>query len=667
MKHKKHILSLPVFFSILFIYLEIFFHIFMFHSVDKNLLYILLFSIMGGCLLGVSLSLFREKISFILSLVCTIVICIFFCVEIIYQAVFQKFLALFSMLGVAGQAFDFMDVIIKNILSNILILISLLLPIFGLLLLKKSGWIQFSAPHRIQTVIPYIAGMICYGIAIIIINLGNHTAYSAYDIYYNNVSADMTLQHFGVITMNRLDGLYAVFGRPTRELQFNVTSADIESTEQTEPEEPEIDTSPNTMNIDFEGINATAANESVTQLSQYFQSQTGTNKNEYTGMFEGYNVIFVTAEGFSRFVIDEERTPTLYKLKNEGFVFNNYYTPGWYASTSDGEFSNLTGLLPVNGEVAMKSTGERGTNMYFTLGKQLQRQGYTLNGFHNNSYTYYGRELSHTNMGYNWYGTGNWFQPECFEGGGEYWPQSDLQLINQSMGMYMDNQPFHTYYMTVSGHMLYSQNGNQMCYLNYDSVADLPYTETTKCYLACQMELEKAMTALVNELEARGIADKTLIVLGADHVPYNDKPVSDELAGYELDPTIEWYQNDLIIWSASMEEPIEVDKYCYSVDILPTVSNLLGLEYDSRLLIGQDILSDSEQLICFPDRSFISGKCIYNASNGSVIPLTDEEVTQEYVDSMSAVVYNKFTVSEMILDANYYQYIEANVKSGPPV
>lgn len=42
-------------------------------------------------------------------------------------------------------------------------------------------------------------------------------------------------------------------------------------------------------------------------------------------------------------------------------------------------------------------------------------------------------------------------------------------------------------------------------------------------------------------------------------------------------------------------------KYCYDVDILPTISNLLGLEYDSRLMVGQDILSDSEQLVCFPE------------------------------------------------------------------
>ena len=77
-----------------------------------------------------------------------------------------------------------------------------------------------------------------------------------------------------------------------------------------------------------------------------------------------------------------------------------------------------------------------------------------------------------------------------------------------------------------------------------------------------------------------------------------------------------------------------MDKYCYDVDILPTISNLLGLEYDSRLMVGQDVLSDSEQLVCFPNRSFISGKCIYNAVNGSVTPLTEEKVTQEYLDQM---------------------------------
>lgn len=655
MKVREIRLTLPVYFSLLLIYLEAVFHIYEFKSLAGDFLFVILFSVMAGILLGAVFGLLPRKVSYWASMVVTVLLCIFFCVEVVYQAVFQKFLALFSMLGVAGQALDFLDVIGKNILLSLVGVILLLLPVplFAVGVRKQVIILERYSPKDFLKRLG--VALECYLAAILILGCMSQEPYSLNDIYYHNVSTDLTVEHFGVITMNRLDGLYAVFGKPARTLQV----VELEEAEKSlEPEEPEIDTAPNIMDIDFDGITASAPNETVVQLTQYFQSQSGTRKNEYTGMFEGYNVIFVTAEGFSGYVIDEERTPTLYRLKQEGFVFNHYYTPGWYGSTLAGEYANLTGLLPADGVLSMKVAGERQNNMYFTLGRQLERLGYSLNGFHNNSYTYYGRDVSHPNMGYNWYGTGNWFVPETTESGSEYWPQSDVQLMAQSMDMYMDSEPFHTYYLTVSGHMLYDVDSNQMAYRNYDAVADLPYSETTKGYLACQLELEKAMELLVSELEARGLADHTVIVLSADHIPYDDKPVCDELAGHELDPGVEWYQNDLIIWSGSMEEPVVVDKYCYDVDILPTISNLLGLEYDSRLLIGQDILSDSEQLVCFPDRSFISGKCIYNALNGTVTPLTEEEITQEYLDTVAAIVYNKFSVSEMILNEDYYQYLQ---------
>ena len=663
MSQKKLIISVSVYFSVLLLYLEILFHLFMFQSLGSNTFYIIIFSLMFSFLLGGICSLFSERINYILIAVITILLCIFFCVELIYHAVFQKFLALFSMLGVADQAFDFMDVISKNMIGNIVGLLLLLLPIPVFFIGHRKRIITCPQKPLKKCGISKGISLEFYLCAILFLNLGSQAPYSLYDIYYHNISTDMTLENFGVLSMNRLDGLYAVIGKPDKTIQVTVTTDTL--TEEVPnidiEEEPEIDTSPNIMNIDFDQIISSAPNESVVQLTEYFKSQSGTNKNEYTGIFKDYNVIFITAEGFSQFVIDEERTPTLYRLKNEGFIFNHYYTPGWYASTSDGEYANLTGLLPTDGLVSMKLTGERGNNMFFTLGRQLERLGYTLNGYHNNSYTYYGRDLSHPNMGYNWHGTGNWFTPEVNEYGNELWPQSDLQLITQSMLQYMDSEPFHTYYMSVSGHMLYSLSGNQMAYRNYGSVQDLPYSETTKAYLSCQMELEKALTALVDELENREIADHTVIVLSADHIPYNDKPVCDELAGHELESAIEWYENDLIIWSGSMEEPVVVDKYCYDVDILPTVSNLLGLEYDSRLMIGQDILSDADQLVCFPNRSFISEKCIYNASNGTVTPLTEEGVTQEYLDNISAIVYNKFTVSEMILNEDYYKYLPDNI------
>lgn len=120
------------------------------------------------------------------------------------------------------------------------------------------------------------------------------------------------------------------------------------SSQNLEDPEPVIDTSPNVMDVDLSQIAETATNQDIQWLANYFNSVTPTRKNEYTGMFEGYNVIFLTLEGFSGYAIDPELTPTLYKLTHEGFVFNNFYTALHFTSTSGGECQNLLGLYPKN-------------------------------------------------------------------------------------------------------------------------------------------------------------------------------------------------------------------------------------------------------------------------------------------------------------------------------
>ena len=193
-------------------------------------------------------------------------------------------------------------------------------------------------------------------------------------------------------------------------------------------------------------------------------------------------------------------------------------------------------------------------------------------------------------------------------------------------------------------------------------VEDLPYSETTKAYIACQYELELAMEALVDALKQGGVLDRTLIVLTADHVPYDNKEVVDELAGETLDSTFGWYQNKLIIWSASMEKPVYVSKYCSSLDILPTVSNLLGLEYDSRMLVGKDILSDTEGLVIFNDRSFITDRVSYNANTGETISMDGTPVNEQYVEDIKLLVKNKFNMAEAINKNDYYRYIDEAVQ-----
>ena len=125
-------------------------------------------------------------------------------------------------------------------------------------------------------------------------------------------------------------------------------------------------------------------------------------------------------------------------------------------------------------------------------------------------------------------------------------------------------------------------------------VQDLDVSQEAKAYVATQIELDRALERLVNELEEAGKLDKTVFVLLADHYPYGlSKGAIDSLSTYDRDSVVEINHNALIIWNSAMEEK-HISKTCMSVDVLPTVLNLFGVEYDSRVFTGRDILSNSQ-------------------------------------------------------------------------
>ena len=398
-------------------------------------------------------------------------------------------------------------------------------------------------------------------------------------------------------------------------------------------------------------------------------------------MFEGYNVIQIVIEGFSGYAIDPQLTPTLYKLTQEGFVFNNYYTALHYTSTSNGECQTLLGLYPKDGspttmtrtgEIKFKKNGENvGFNAYFSLAQQLLRENYLVMGFHGN-YNMYGRQASHTNLGYDWRQFDSGLEVDTTGEGKIAWPARDTQVVENSVDEYLNSdRPFHVYYLTISGHTPYSTNRVVSPYK--ETVRALPYSETTQNYVATAIEFDRSLKLLLDKLEAAGKLDKTLIVATGDHIPYADVGVLEELAGKKFgtsdalkslnEKSIDFdvYKNSLILWSASMEEPVVVDKPCCQVDILPTVSNLLGLEYDSRMLDGSDILSDSEGLVVFTSRCWMTDRGFYNRFTGEFTPAEGVSMTVEeqenYVSAMKKLVGYKLASTAMIVENNFYDIV----------
>lgn len=428
----------------------------------------------------------------------------------------------------------------------------------------------------------------------------------------------------------------------------------------------------NVLPLDLEELSA--AGGAMGSIDEYVRTLTPTHKNEMTGIFEGKNLILIAAEAFSGDMIDPDLTPTLYRLAEKGIRFTDYYQPA-SAGTTGGEFQFLTGLLPVSGGRSMKNISTH--NNYFTMGSQLDRLGYFGKAYHNNDYKYYDRHITHNALGYSegFMGMGNGMEEYVTQ----QWPESDLEMIQGTLPEYIDHQPFNIYYMTVSGHSAYNAGYNKMSAKNIDTVEawcaekGIELSDKVKAYIACNLELENMLTYLVNELEKAGIADDTVICITADHFPYGldedaavgHMPYLSELYGYEVTDYFERDHNRLILWCGSLEKesPVTVDTPVSSIDILPTLSNLFGTEWDSRLLPGRDVFSEAPPLVFTMSYDWKSDLGTYYAASGKFIPVSEDTVVPEgYVDKMKVIIRNKRAYMDGVVRNDYFAHLFGEVQ-----
>ncbi|TAH68867.1 MAG: LTA synthase family protein [Anaerolineaceae bacterium] len=691
-KQDNNTLFPMLFFIGTLLYLEIVTHLYIYNSIDSKIIYPITFAIPMGILFTILSGFLSRFGNMLIMWFITSMSCIIFGLQLVYYRVFKVYFS-FQTLGMARDAIsEFGEDVNNAINTNIIPILLIMLPLAALYFLIRNIFLCEKRKPRDQGYL-FIGALCFHLLALLLLPIYSKADYTPYDLYYHSKVPELSGQQLGIITLTRFDlsGMLrendelllvdndAAFFELEDEAEvtviptLNPKPTDIpepikqdrpneenESTSPTSAQIPTIaptpiptDRSPNIMDIDFEELAKSEDNQNIKTLHNYFASIPPTNRNEYTGMFKGYNLILITAEGFSPYAVHKDLTPTLYKLTNEGFIFNNFYTALWQTSTSDGEYVALTGLIPVGTRSMFNS---RNKLLPFALGNQFNLLGVESKAYHNHTYTYYERDETHPNLGYIFKAKGNGLVLDS-----DVWPGSDLEMIEHTVDEYIDEEPFNIYYLTVSGHMNYTFVGNSMSFKNRDLVKDLPYSSDARAYIACQIELDKALSELIKRLYEAGIAEKTVIALSSDHYPYGwEKERLDELAGHEVDPDFEVYRNHFILWNPNMENNIIIDEPTSSLDILPTLSNLFGLTYDSRLMIGRDALSDSEPLVILSNRSFITDKVMFNSATGEVIYLTDEELHPDYIKNINAIIKNKFTVSKSVLTLDYYRYVFPN-------
>ncbi len=571
-------------------------------------------------------------------------------VEYFVSDAYVTFMDMGTLLGGAmGVATDFGDVVLTLVVRDFWRILVILLPtvFYALFAMPvKTSW-RRQGICLVLALAGYLAG---FGL---VTAVGEDAA--RLDSAYN---FDSAVRCFGLNMGFALDAMNR--GEPEEEAEFVVVETVPPQQPQEDPEE--VVYSPNVMDLDFETLAKTEPNSRIANIHKYVASVAPTKQNAYTGLFKGKNLIIITAEAFAKEVIDPELTPTLYRLANEGIRFDDYYQPMWGGSTSSGEFSVLTGLVSASGTNSIKESRQQ--ELFLSIGRQLQKEGYFSAAYHNHLYNFYERDTTHTLYGYDTYmGMKNGMEA----GVSDQWPESDLEMMEFTVSQYIDHQPFSVYYMTVSGHCRYNFLGNAMSKKHQEVVRDLPYSDTVKAYLACQMELEYALESLVRQLEEAGIADDTVIVLSTDHYPYglensstwgNNRDYIAELYGYDPKNHVERDHNALILWSGCIEElDLVVEEPTYSLDILPTLSNLFGVEYDSRLLVGRDVFSEAEPIVLWYDYTWKTDKGIYNSENRTFTPAEGVEVDDAYVRRIQDIVYNKIYYSREAQNTDYFNYL----------
>lgn len=650
---------LLIYFWVAIYYLENVFRIMCTGKVfGPGLFYALIFAAPIAILCYLICTAFKENRRNTVGLVLLGIITVLFISQFIYFKIFRMFYTLYSASN-AGQIFEFWEIIVMKVRNNFMGVALMMIPFILMIIFRKrfKSFKEICAKERICLG----SGMvICQVLAIFSLLLAGKDVYSPYDLYFQHNYPVVAAEKIGLLTTLRLDVKRSLFNwspalSETSQEVTLIKDDDLEEALSTAVEEiDEEDSSKkelgyNTLDIDFDQLIVDADSEELAKMHTYFKNQVPSAKNEYTGKYKGYNLITITAEGFSPYAINKELTPTLYKLANEGYQFTNFYTPLWELSTSDGEYALWSGQIPKSGVWSMAASGEN--DMPFALGNQLKNMGYNTMDFHNHDYDYYDRHISHPNLGYTYEAKGLGLNIT------DSWPESDIEMMDQTVSKYVNDEPFHTYYMTVSGHMNYSFRENDMSKKNEELVKELDMSETAKAYLACQIELDRAIESLMKQLEEASVLDHTLIAITPDHYPYglNNEYIS-ELAGESVDEDFGVYKSTLILYTPDME-PEVIDKPCSSLDVLPTLSNLMGIDYDSRLFVGRDIFSDSEPLVMLYSRNFITDQGRYNAMTKEFIEAPGAEVDEEYVRDKIDEVDAKFYYSSKVLEENYYSYI----------
>lgn len=388
-------------------------------------------------------------------------------------------------------------------------------------------------------------------------------------------------------------------------------------------------------------------------LEQVYSQPDVKEENLYTGIFEGKNLIFLQLEGMDNWLLSEETTPNLYALMQESINFTNHYsmyTGG--GSTFNSEFAVNTGFITPISYIENVYSFHSNTFEY-SMARLFKKLGYTVNAFHMNSGEFYSRGLNYNSWGYD-----NYFGLADIKNYDDDEHKLDRELILNTTfynEMFGQEGKFVNYIITYSPHTPFTTEkevGRLLAEMYYGE-GEIPELTEEECAKLMAGETDYMVGLLMEALKENGLYEDTVIVAFADHYLYTleDKTILEQYKNTE---------NNLInhtpffIWSSDIE-PENKNVVTMQTDILPTVLNLFGIDYNSNNYIGNDALARGYKgYVFFSDYSWYDGN-VY-VINGEIT--NGKTAEPEYLEMMNEKIGSIIRKNDLTLRYNYFKQMK---------
>ena len=235
-----------------------------------------------------------------------------------------------------------------------------------------------------------------------------------------------------------------------------------------------------------------------------------------------------TGQGRSQRELSQELFPNLHRFMSDSTVFANFHSK---EKTDISENYSYLGVYPTasitNYDFAQNTISLSMANTLKALDKDIK-----CNIFHNGTNSFYNREIYERTVGFdNFYAYNELLKKDNFTdciANGERNLDSELISCFADEIMPIDSR-FYSYIITITGHGQYSYRKSLGPYydklseygISFDKTKDFTDIDNAFItYAATSLEVDKMIGCLYDELEERGLLDKTVITLFGDHNCY---------------------------------------------------------------------------------------------------------------------------------------------------